>query len=815
MSVRNSTKIFTLFIIIAILFSGLPIAKPQPVGAQQEHQLYLPLISKERPLTVGTLNLSGNFSPFFSESGYDIDVTSMTQISLLTTDRLGMIVNNAIEGETRYHYGNPYTYYGAANTNVAYDPVSDQTTYTATLRSDLKFSDGVPVTIDDVIFTYYTLLDPTYEGPIRLRDYPIIGLREYQTQVTAPVFERYRLMAEQIYDAGMYHSWSPNDPWTQAQQDYFWNQVHQRVLNEVNAIITYCVDRYVDTYAYQILRRSPEEIRANEGLQVAFGMALWGFGEVNDSGTLVALSGRSWNLTTNFPTPIDFRSEIYIMYNNDIKAAFPYESANGTDVFSVVQYDFIRKWGPLDPEMGGQGIPNISGITKVNETTIQVILKGYNTADVYSILGISITPLHYYGDINKYDYGHNKFGFDFEDLSKQLSLISKPLGAGPYTFVSFDQQNGIVTLVANNHYFKGAPLTRVIHFKETSNDGIVSGITNGTLDISEIYYHQTRYSEIRAANSNGQYTGDVITTNMVDNMGYGYMGLNAGTINVAGEPSSTASRNLRKAFATILAVHRNDSIAAYYGEAAKILDYSILPTSWASPQPTDPDYSVAFSVDVQGNPIYTPGMTPDQRYAAARQAALGFFEAAGYSISNGRIVAAPQGAKMSYEIIIPGGGTGNHPAFGSVLAAKSSLQMIGMELKINDPVDANVLWDALDSGQQEIWVAAWGATIDPDLYQIYHSSNIMAGSESNYYQIADPALDTLIMQARMTVDQTQRKALIRQSLEIIRDWGVDIPNYIRHNASIFSTKRIDINSITPLITTFWGWMNDIESLRLK
>ncbi len=84
--------------------------------------------------------------------------------------------------------------------------------------------------------------------------------------------------------------------------------------------------------------------------------------------------------------------------------------------------------------------------------------------------------------------------------------------------------------------------------------------------------------------------------------------------------------------------------------------------------------------------------------------------------------------------------------------------MIGMELKINDPVDANVLWDALDSGQQEIWVAAWGATIDPDLYQIYHSSNIMAGSESNYYQIADPALDTLIMQARMTVDQTQRKA---------------------------------------------------------
>ena len=39
------------------------------------------------------------------------------------------------------------------------------------------------------------------------------------------------------------------------------------------------------------------------------------------------------------------------------------------------------------------------------------------------------------------------------------------------------------------------------------------------------------------------------------------------------------------------------------------------------------------------------------------------------------------------------------------------------------------MWDKLDAGTQEIWVAAWGATIDPDMYQIYHSNNIVGAEE--------------------------------------------------------------------------------------
>ena len=48
----------------------------------------------------------------------------------------------------------------------------------------MKFSDGEPVTADDVIFTYYTYLDPSYVGSTTLGSYNIIGVKDYQTQTT-------------------------------------------------------------------------------------------------------------------------------------------------------------------------------------------------------------------------------------------------------------------------------------------------------------------------------------------------------------------------------------------------------------------------------------------------------------------------------------------------------------------------------------------------------------------------------------------------------------------------------------------------------
>ena len=110
-----------------------------------------------------------------------------------------------------------------------------------------------------------------------------------------------------------------------------------------------------------------------------------------------------------------------------------------------------------------------------------------------------------------------------------------------------------------------------------------------------------------------------------------------------------------------------------------------------------------------------------------------------------------------------------------------------------------------------MWAAAWGATIDPDMYQIYHSAN---ESNSNHYGIADADLDTLIVDARKSDDQGYRKATYKAALDIIIDWAVEVPIYQRQNCIIFSNERVDMDTVTPDITTFWGWMNDIENIEM-
>lgn len=388
------------------------------------------------------------------------------------------------------------------------------------------------------------------------------------------------------------------------------------------------------------------------------------------------------------------------------------------------------------------------------------------------------------------------------------------MGAGPYKFVTYD--NKVVYFEANEYYYRGCPKIAEIQFKETTSAEVPSAVQTGEADAGEMTYSGERYAEVQSYNSNGEMTGDVITSSMVDNQGYGYIGINADTVNVAGEPGSDASKNLRKALATVYAVHRDLAIDSYYGEGASVINYPITNTSWAAPQPTDEGYQVAFSVDVNGDPIYTAEMTMEEKYAAAEAAALGFLEAAGFTVEGGVVTAAPEGASLSYEIIVPADGVGDHPAFAILTNAQASLAKIGMELKINDPADANILWDALDAGTQQMWTAAWQTTIDPDMYQVYHSSGVVGegGSDSNHYHIRDEELDQLIVDARLSDDQNYRKAIYKQALDLIIDWAVEIPTYQRLNVIIFSTERIVIDTITPDITTFWGWLNDIELLEM-
>jgi peptide/nickel transport system substrate-binding protein len=83
------------------------------------------------------------------------------------------------------------------------------------------------------------------------------------------------------------------------------------------------------------------------------------------------------------------------------------------------------------------------------------------------------------------------------------------------------------------------------------------------------------------------------------------------------------------------------------------------------------------------------------------------------------------------------------------------------------------------------------------------------------YDIADAKLDEMIMQARQSADQTYRKAMYKACLDTIIDWSCEIPVYQRQNCIIYSTERVNVDTMTPDITTFYGWMSEIQGIEMN
>lgn len=713
----------------------------------------------DTPLVIANDGMSEKFSPFFAESVPDQNIVDVTQISLVYNDRSGEFIYNGIEGETTSYNGTDYTYYGPTDLTITEN--EDGTVYyDFKLRDDLTFSDGEPVTADDIIFSFYVFCDPTYDGNASVYSLPIEGMEEYRSGMST--------LASLLAAAGEDNT--EFTFWTEDQQNAFWDAVNDGGAAFAQEIVDYCVENGV----------------SEEG-DVAGAAAQWGF------------DGLAADATAK-----DFFMAIGDKYGWSF-TAMEAESA-GSALSDLIPAD-VYAYATEGVETG-DAAANISGIQKLDDKTVRVVLTEVS-APALQTMDIQIAPLHYYGDESQYDYDNNQFGFTKGDLSAIREKTTAPLGAGPYVFKSYE--NKTVYLEANESYYKGAPVTKELQFKETAEADKLPGVVQGTVDISDPSISKEVMAQICSENSNGEASGDVLTTALYDNNGYGYIGINSQNVKVGDDPSSEQSKDLRKAIATVISVYRDMVIDSYYGDAASVINYPISNTSWAAPQKSDADYEVAFSKDVDGNPIYTDGMSDDEKYAAALDAALGFFEAAGYTVTDSKLTAAPAGAKLSYEVMIGGSGKGDHPSFGILTAASEALKTIGFDLTINDLADGTIMWDALNSETAEMWCAAWQATLDPDMFQIYHSE----GGSANYYAIYSDELDELVMEGRTNTDQAYRKAVYKEALDFIVDYAVEIPVYQRQNASVFSTQRVNVDSIPQDLTTFYSYLNEIEKIQMN
>ena len=325
--------------------------------------------NNDTPLVVGYSPFNSKFSPFFSETAYDQDVWTMTAISLLNGDRQGAIIMKGIEGETKAYNGTDYTYYGPADCEIV-ENTDGTVDYNFKLREDLKFSDGEPITIDDVIFSMYVLCDPTYDGNSTLFALPIEGMDAYRSGMDT----LYNLMLA----AGRDNTDFTNNKWTEEEQTAFWADVDQAGVKFVQAIMQYCIAQGANA----------------EGDSVAACMKNWGFELPADA------------------TEADAFNAIVAKYPS-LAEAVDAEKPEGTTFTSLLN-DYETKY--TKGIKTGDSAANISGIKKTGDYSMTVTLTQVDATAIYQ-LGVTIAPMHYYGEKTKYNYENNQFGFDKGDLS--------------------------------------------------------------------------------------------------------------------------------------------------------------------------------------------------------------------------------------------------------------------------------------------------------------------------------------------------------------------------------------------------------------
>lgn len=421
-------------------------------------------------LVFSTQEVDKVFNPFFSTSATDSNVVGMTQIGMVGNDENGDVV------------------YGDDEAVVAKDleiitvgtPNVDQTTtYYFVLKNNVKFSNGSPLTMKDVLFNLYVYLDPAYTGSSTIYSTDIVGLQEYRTQAATEeeqeAFEtKYKVAARARIDALIeattavledhMDEYIDEDTMLQYLADE-WENVSDSYANVVKDFqktaelfreeLENDYSNSRDSYTDQLFTDKEGNVYRNllttdvEMFLLNEGFITWSKDEAKLHSSLVADSEidtlKTWtqeraiNTVYNATMP-DSVEEVLTYWNT-----------------SVTLYDFLTK-EEMEADKPADGVlefPNISGIKFANyDTAVTVngnsyavpqynidgsVKDGYN--EVLSItinnvdpkaiwnFAFAIAPLYYYSDeahINSFSYAENRFGVEYKSQSFMENVVKNP-----------------------------------------------------------------------------------------------------------------------------------------------------------------------------------------------------------------------------------------------------------------------------------------------------------------------------------------------------------------------------------------------------
>ncbi len=195
----------------------------------------------------------------------------------------------------------------------------------------------------------------------------------------------------------------------------------------------------------------------------------------------------------------------------------------------------------------------------------------------------------------------------------------------------------------------------------------------------------------------------------------------------------------------------------------------------------------------------------------AKASILSYMEAAGVSAGD---------SALSIKFTIAGSNLTDHPTYQTFQNAADLLNECGWNIEVVPDTQALT---KLSTGSLAVWAAAWGSTIDPDMYQVYHKNSTATSTLAWGYRemLASPALyqyengilnqlSVVIDDARATEDKAERTALYQQAMGYVLDLAVEMPVYQRdvlyaYNANVIKSESLpeEINPFTSPLDRLW------------
>lgn len=715
----------------------------------------------ELPLLLSSQELDGVFNPFFSSSAPDSQIVGMTQIGMLGNDKEGKVTYGEDEAVVVLDY------------ETVRDTKNDTTTYYFVLKNNVKFSNGSPLTIKDVLFNLYVYLDPVYTGSSTIYSTDIVGLEEYRTQeadenAQEKFMEQFQIIAgqrrddlvaycEDIYDDNKNESFTI-DEFVDLLTEY--TDDDEVILSDFNKVCELFKEELEKDYknsggeAYKdVVFKDKNGTQTNVKLNSDVEMFLYNEGYLtwnkndaklecslvsdNEIGSL-RYKTKEWAIEQiyNDKMPMSIPEVVYY-WNTSVEfndylvnlALEEYHQENERQFNNISGIKFINKDKPVTVNKKTYAKPTYAEDGSVNNNTNEVLSITINGVDPKAIWNFAFTvaPMYYYSDeahIKAFDYEKN-FGVEYSsqefmnNVIKNPEKIGVPVGAGPYqacnsnhsteNVKSGDFKSNNVLYFARNEYYVGG----VPEIKYLHYQVVASSGLLNALYNGEIDFVQPNSNPDTIANLNNK-KGDGIQNKSISTSGYGYIGINAGKVPHIG---------VRQAI-----MHSIDTLktVTYYGNTAKAIYRSMSLNSWAYPKGATAYYpyiggEIPEDLDVV-NPAYKDfvlekGKSAGDKFTIEEQKEfiIRLVEDAGYTIGGDGIYVNDSN-KLKYTFTIAGSET-DHPAFSAFLAAAELLNSINFDITVS--TDALAL-SKLASGDLAVWAAAWSSTIDPDMYQVYH-----------------------------------------------------------------------------------------------